>query len=135
MNTQSLAIHTENLTRQFGNLTAVDQLNLTVPRGVIFGFLGPNGAGKSTTINMLIGLLPPTSGVASVGGFDIQKAPLEVKRTHRGSAGESEPVRAPDCLRADRAGGPVARTDGCRDQDSHSPVASSYWNSLTALTR
>ena len=80
MNTQSPAIRTENLTRQFGNLTAVDQLNLTVPRGVIFGFLGPNGAGKSTTINMLIGLLPPTGGTASVGGFDIQKAPLEVKR-------------------------------------------------------
>jgi ABC-2 type transport system ATP-binding protein len=74
------AIDTENLTRNFGSLVAVDRLDLTVSRGVIFGFLGPNGAGKSTTINMLISLLPPTAGTARVGGFDIQSQPLEVKR-------------------------------------------------------
>jgi ABC-2 type transport system ATP-binding protein len=74
------AIQTQNLTRRFGDLTAVDSLDLTVPRGIIFGFLGPNGAGKSTTINMLISLLPPTAGTAKVGGFDIQEQPLEVKR-------------------------------------------------------
>jgi len=74
------AIQTENLSRCFGDLTAVDRLNLSVPRGVIFGFLGPNGAGKSTTINMLISLLPPTAGTARVGGFDVRLAPLEVKR-------------------------------------------------------
>ena len=74
------AINTEVLTRQFGKLTAVDRLDLNVPRGVIFGFLGPNGAGKSTTINMLVGLLRPTSGRARVAGFDVQAEPLEVKR-------------------------------------------------------
>lgn len=74
------AIQTENLTRRFGDLTAVNRLNLSVSRGVIFGFLGPNGAGKSTTINMLIGLLPPSTGTAQVAGFDIQEKPLEVKR-------------------------------------------------------
>ena len=74
------AIQTENLTRRFGELTAVDNLNLSVPRGVIFGFLGPNGAGKSTTIHMVIGLLPPTAGTAYVSGFDVIQAPLEVKR-------------------------------------------------------
>ena len=74
------AIQTENLTRRFGELTAVDRLDLSVPRGVIFGFLGPNGAGKSTTINMLTSLLPPTAGTATVGGFDIQGEALEVKR-------------------------------------------------------
>lgn len=74
------AINTEALTRQFGKLTAVDRLDLDVPRGVIFGFLGPNGAGKSTTINMLVGLLRPTSGRARVAGFDVQAEPLEVKR-------------------------------------------------------
>jgi ABC-2 type transport system ATP-binding protein len=74
------AIQTEDLTRRFGDLTAVDRLNLTVDRGIIFGFLGPNGAGKSTTINMLVSLLPPTAGTATVGGFDIQREPLEVKR-------------------------------------------------------
>lgn len=74
------AINTEALTRQFGKLTAVDRLDLDVPRGVIFGFLGPNGAGKSTTINMLVGLLRPTSGKAKVAGFDVQAEPVEVKR-------------------------------------------------------
>ena len=80
MNERAPAIWTKDLTRRFGNLTAVDRLNLTVPRGVIFGFLGPNGAGKSTTINMLTSLLPPTAGTATVGGFDIQVEPIEVKR-------------------------------------------------------
>jgi ABC-2 type transport system ATP-binding protein len=75
-----VAIRTESLTRRFGDLVAVDHLNLTVPRGVIFGFLGPNGAGKSTTINMLISLLPPTDGTATVAGYDIRQEPLEVKR-------------------------------------------------------
>ena len=80
MRERSLAIQTENLTRCFGDLTAVDRLNINVTRGVVFGFLGPNGAGKSTTINMLVGLLPPTGGTAQVGGFDIREQPLEVKR-------------------------------------------------------
>jgi len=75
-----VAIRTESLTRRFGELVAVDRLNLTVPRGVIFGFLGPNGAGKSTTINMLISLLPPNDGTATVAGYDIREEPLEVKR-------------------------------------------------------
>ena len=75
-----LAIRTENLTRRFGNLVAVDRLNLEVGRGLIFGFLGPNGAGKSTTINMLVGLLPPTSGHAYVSGYSVRDAALEVKR-------------------------------------------------------
>jgi ABC-2 type transport system ATP-binding protein len=73
-------IETQHLTRRFGDLTAVDRLNLAVPRGVVFGFLGPNGAGKSTTIHMLTSLLPPTAGTACVAGFDIQREPLEVKR-------------------------------------------------------
>ena len=80
MNNADQIIQAMNLTRRFGNLIAVDHLNLTVPRGTIFGFLGPNGAGKSTTINMLTGLLPPTAGTAQVAGFDIQREPLEAKR-------------------------------------------------------
>jgi ABC-2 type transport system ATP-binding protein len=79
MTEQLFAVQTENLTRNFAKLVAVNQLNLTVPRGVIFGFLGPNGAGKSTTIHMLSGVLPPTTGVARVAGFDVQRQPLEVK--------------------------------------------------------
>jgi ABC-2 type transport system ATP-binding protein len=74
------AVETTNLVRQFADFVAVDNLNLTLPRGSFFGFLGPNGAGKSTTIKMLTGLLAPTSGRVRVLGRDIAKEPLEVKR-------------------------------------------------------
>lgn len=73
-------IQTTNLTRHFGSLAAVQDLNLTVKRGELYGFLGPNGAGKTTTIRMLIGLLRPTSGNAVVAGHDVQQEPLAVKR-------------------------------------------------------
>jgi ABC-2 type transport system ATP-binding protein len=71
----------EKLVKRFGDFTAVDNVTLDVARGEIFGFLGPNGAGKSTTIRILCGLLPPTSGVATVGGFDVGTQPEDVKRS------------------------------------------------------
>lgn len=74
------AIQTHELTRRFGTQTAVDALSLQVPEGSFYGFLGPNGAGKSTTINILTGLLAPSSGGAEVLGFDIATQDLEVKR-------------------------------------------------------
>jgi len=64
------AICIENLTRDFKPVRALDKLNLQVPPGIVFGFLGPNGAGKTTTINLLLGLLEPTDGQATVFGFD-----------------------------------------------------------------
>jgi ABC-2 type transport system ATP-binding protein len=64
------AIRVDGLTRDFGAVRAVDHLSLEVPAGVIYGFLGPNGAGKTTTINLLLGLLEPTEGQATVLGFD-----------------------------------------------------------------
>ena len=73
-------IKTINLTKRFGRLNAVDNLNLDIPAGEIFGFLGPNGAGKTTTIRILTGLLKPTSGQALVGGYDIQKEPEKAKK-------------------------------------------------------
>jgi len=73
-------IITENLTRRFGELTAVENVNLRVAPGQFFGFLGPNGAGKSTTIKMLTGLLAPSSGQIEILGLDLQKNPVEVKR-------------------------------------------------------
>ncbi|NLS79791.1 MAG: ABC transporter ATP-binding protein [Chloroflexi bacterium] len=72
-------IQTNGLTKQYGSLTAVQGLNLTIPAGELFGFLGPNGAGKTTTIRMLTGLLKPTSGTAQVAGFDLASEPLKVK--------------------------------------------------------
>src|SRR6266852_6831817 len=63
-------IRTERLSRYFGTVKALDDLSLEVPAGIVFGFLGPNGAGKTTTIHLLLGLLEPTAGQASVLGFD-----------------------------------------------------------------
>ncbi|SHE80051.1 ABC-2 type transport system ATP-binding protein [Fodinibius roseus] len=65
------AIKTRNLTRKFGDFSAVDNISFEISKGEIFGFLGANGAGKTTAIRMLIGLLTPTSGEASVAGFDV----------------------------------------------------------------
>lgn len=75
-----MAIVTEKLTRRFGALTAVDNIDLQVGAGQFFGFLGPNGAGKSTTIKMLTGLLAPTSGRMRLLGMDFSSNTLEVKR-------------------------------------------------------
>jgi ABC-2 type transport system ATP-binding protein len=73
-------IHTEGLTKTYGNKIAVDHLDFDVEAGEVFGLLGPNGAGKTTTILMLLGLTEPTSGTAHVAGFDPLRQPLEVKR-------------------------------------------------------
>lgn len=75
-----IAISTENLTRRFGELLAVDNVNLQVESGQFFGFLGPNGAGKSTTIKMLTGLLAPSSGRMALLGIDFAQHAVEVKR-------------------------------------------------------
>jgi ABC-2 type transport system ATP-binding protein len=69
----------KNLTKQYAKTTAINDLDLTVHKGEIFGFLGPNGAGKTTTIRVLTTLTKPTSGTATVGGFDVLKAPEKVK--------------------------------------------------------
>lgn len=73
-------IKLENVTKKFGNLTAVDHVSFQVEPGEILGFLGPNGAGKSTTMKMITGFLTPTSGNISVCGFDIGLHPLEAKK-------------------------------------------------------
>jgi len=70
----------ERLTKKFGPILAVDGLSLSVRRGEVLGFLGPNGAGKTTTMRMITGFLPPTSGTAAVGDFDVTKAPIDVRR-------------------------------------------------------
>ena len=74
------AISTEHLTRRFGDLLAVDDVNLRVASGQFFGFLGPNGAGKSTTIKMLTGLLAPSAGRIEILGLGLAENPVEVKR-------------------------------------------------------
>jgi ABC-2 type transport system ATP-binding protein len=72
-------IRTDNLTRDFDRVRAVDHLSLDVPRGMVFGFLGPNGAGKTTTIRLLLGLLEPTEGRAEVLGFDAHTQAGEIR--------------------------------------------------------
>src|SRR6266480_5981382 len=73
-------IQAAGLTKHFGKLVAVHDLDLAVPSGEVFGFLGPNGAGKTTTIRMLTGLVRPSSGSAVVAGYDVAAEPREVKR-------------------------------------------------------
>jgi len=80
MVTRTIAVAVRNLTRTFGDFIAVDHISLEVARGEIFGFLGPNGAGKSTTIKMLCGLLMPTGGSGTVGGYDIITGSEEIKQ-------------------------------------------------------
>ena len=74
-------IHTENLTKRFGTFTAVESISFSVERGEIFGFLGANGAGKTTAMKMLTGLLAPSSGTASVAGFDVYTETEQIKRS------------------------------------------------------
>ncbi|HEY3135698.1 MAG TPA: ATP-binding cassette domain-containing protein [Blastocatellia bacterium] len=73
-------LQTQALTRRFGNLTAVNEMTISVERGEIFGLLGPNGAGKTTAIKIFTTLLPPTSGAASVAGFDVVRDAASVRR-------------------------------------------------------
>ena len=80
MNDESV-ISVQNLTKRFGDFTAVDKISFTVSRGEIFGFLGANGAGKTTAMRMLCGLSSPTSGKATVAGFDVYKQTEQIKKS------------------------------------------------------
>ena len=75
------AVETEHLTKRYGELLAVTDLNVTINEGEIFGLLGPNGAGKTTTLSMLATLLKPTEGTARVNGYDITSQPADVRRS------------------------------------------------------
>ncbi|MBN2028861.1 ABC transporter ATP-binding protein [bacterium] len=80
MKSPDIIVKTENLTRQFGRFTAVNQVSIRINRGEIFGFLGANGAGKTTLIRMLCGLLKPSSGEATVAGLDIKRESEKIKQ-------------------------------------------------------
>jgi ABC-2 type transport system ATP-binding protein len=73
-------IELKALTKRYGSFTAVNALNLEVPKGELFGFLGPNGAGKTTTLRMIAGILLPTAGSVRIGGVDIARDPIAAKR-------------------------------------------------------
>ena len=77
--TETLAISTRNLVKHFGEVRAVDGIDLAVPRGMIFGILGPNGAGKTTLLRILATLTKPDAGSAQVMGHDVVTAPREVQ--------------------------------------------------------
>lgn len=77
---QDIVIHTDKLSKRFGSFVAVDSISFDVTKGEIFGFLGANGAGKTTAMQMLCGLSKPTSGNASVAGFDVAKETEEIKK-------------------------------------------------------
>src|SRR5687767_6354580 len=72
-------IELRGLTKRYGTFTAVDAIDLTVPRGELFGFLGPNGAGKTTTLRMIAGILEPTAGSVRIAGIDLAADPIAAK--------------------------------------------------------
>jgi ABC-2 type transport system ATP-binding protein len=74
-------IHSDNLTKRFGEVLAVEDLSLDVREGEVFGFLGPNGAGKTTTVRLLTSLIGPTAGTASVAGFELGRQDSQIRRT------------------------------------------------------
>ncbi|MCX5812959.1 MAG: ABC transporter ATP-binding protein [Proteobacteria bacterium] len=77
---EDIAVNVEGLTRKFGDFVAVDDVSLSIMKGEIYGFLGPNGAGKSTTIRMLCGLLAPTEGNGTLGGYDVVRQSEQIKQ-------------------------------------------------------
>ncbi|MEE9286816.1 MAG: ATP-binding cassette domain-containing protein, partial [Gammaproteobacteria bacterium] len=74
------AIQARQLGKSYGNLKAVDSLDLAIPQGQFFGLLGPNGSGKTTTLHMLSTLIRPTDGTVMVAGYDVAKSPVSVRR-------------------------------------------------------
>jgi ABC-2 type transport system ATP-binding protein len=84
-------IHVENLTKNYGDIAAVDQINFEIQKGEILGLLGPNGAGKTTTLRMLTGFLQPSTGTIRVKEFDIDRHPIEIKKI-MGYLPESAPL-------------------------------------------
>src|SRR5512145_1997361 len=77
---RTAVIEVQHLTKQYGPLTAVQDVSFKAERGEILGFLGPNGAGKTTTMRVITGYMPPTDGKAIVAGFDVFEQPIEAKR-------------------------------------------------------
>ncbi|MBN2499397.1 MAG: ABC transporter ATP-binding protein, partial [Anaerolineales bacterium] len=110
--TEAVMIKTENLTKRFGDLAAVDGLSLIIPAGEVFGLLGPNGAGKTTTIRMLTALIGPTAGSAQVAGFTVGEQDQQI-RQHVGILTESPGLY--DNLSAERNLGFFAQLYGITD--------------------
>ena len=80
MDDKGNALELRDVTKRYGDFSAVDGLSLVVPKGCIYGFLGPNGAGKTTTLRMLGGVLPPTAGDIWIDGISLSKDPVEARR-------------------------------------------------------
>jgi ABC-2 type transport system ATP-binding protein len=91
-----MIVHTEALTKRYGGFTALDHVNLSVPEGEVFGLLGPNGAGKTTLLRLLLGFITPTSGSATVAGFDCVRQSLDVRERTAYLPGEARLFRRMD---------------------------------------
>ena len=130
-------IEVQNLTKQYGPFTAVNDVSFKVERGEILGFLGPNGAGKTTTMRILTGYMPPTEGKAIVAGYDVLDQPLEAKR-RTGYLPETPPLYPDmtvreylDLLRAHQ-GRAAGRAQNARGFGDGTHPRSTTWPSATA---
>ena len=103
-------INVKDLSKHFGDIKAVDAVNLEVKKGELFGLLGPNGSGKTTMIKMLTGQIKPTAGAVSVHGVDVLTTPFESKRAYRHHSRTGNATKLPDSR-----GIPAFR---CKDQEA-----------------
>ena len=132
-------IEVQNLTKQYGPFTAVNDVSFKVERGEILGFLGPNGAGKTTTMRVLTGYMPPTEGKAIVAGYDVLDQPLEAKRRtglparNAAALPRHDRARVPDVLRAHQ-GRAAGRAQNARGYGRWNAPASTTWPSATAAS-
>src|SRR5437764_14022988 len=110
------AIRADGLVRRFNGTTAVDEVDLEIPRGEIYGFLGPNGAGKSTTVRVLCTLLTPSAGRAFVAGHDAADEPEQVRLRIGVALQEAAPRPEADGCATAAAAGPPVRTVAERDR-------------------
>ena len=133
-------ISLRQLTKRYGGFTAVDAIDLEVPRGELFGFLGPNGAGKTTTLRMIAGILKPTAGAISIAGFDLAADPIGAKMRlgfipdrpfiYEKLTGRSSCASSPDCTTRKARRSSIARASCWRCSISRSGATS--WSRATA---
>jgi ABC-2 type transport system ATP-binding protein len=119
------------LSKQFGPKLAVDNISFSVAKGEVLGFLGPNGAGKSTTMRMITGFIPPTRGTVTVGGHDIQTAPIQAK-AKIGYLPENAPLYSDMTVESDSRPSCAALLEPLKNRRFIKPLRFVFWKKSPA---